>query len=176
MTKFVTGTLSCMGAILICGCATIFEGGTQPVTIKSVPDSAVLTVTNRAGEKIHSGTTPATITLKRGAGYFKSESYQITIEKAGYAPTTVALTGGVNGWYVANLVFGGLIGFLIVDPITGAMYNLSPDTVETTLAATGVDASNKDGSLTVMLADDVPMALWPHVREIGLPTAPQATY
>ena len=27
----------------------------------------------------------------------------------------------MNGWYIGNILFGGLIGFLIVDPLTGAM-------------------------------------------------------
>ena len=158
---------------VLCGCATIFEGGTQPVTFKSVPDSATLTIRNRAGEKIHTGTTPATVTLKRGAGYFKSEAYQVTVEKEGYAPTTVSLTAGVNGWYVANLIFGGLIGLLVVDPITGAMYDLSPDTVETSLASMGLESSNDDGALTVMLMEDVPLALRTQLREINSPAALQ---
>lgn len=41
----------------------------------------------------------------------------------------------MDGWYMGNLLFGGFIGFLIVDPATGAMWklddnvygNLSPD-------------------------------------------------
>ena len=55
------------------GCASIFNGQTQVVTIRSAPDGAGATVTNRAGEKIHTGNTPVTLTLKRGAGYFKSD-------------------------------------------------------------------------------------------------------
>jgi len=62
-----------LGALFMSGCSTIFEGGTQPVTFKSIPDSASVAIFNRAGEKVHVGTTPMTVTLKRGAGYFKSE-------------------------------------------------------------------------------------------------------
>lgn len=157
-----------MAVSLACsGCATIFEGGTQPVTIKSVPEAATISVTNRAGEKIHTGITPATITLKRGAGYFKSESYQVDVSKPGYQSRTLTVSGGVNGWYVANLLFGGLIGLLIVDPITGAMYDLSPDTVEATLQSAGIDSSKVDGSLTILLAEDVPLELWQHARRIN---------
>ena len=53
------------------GCASIFNGPNQLVTIRSAPEGAGATVTNRAGEKIHTGTTPVTLTLKRGAGYFR---------------------------------------------------------------------------------------------------------
>jgi hypothetical protein len=41
----------------------------------------------------------------------------------------------VNGWYIDNNLFGGLIGMLIVDPITGAMYKLSPDKLDASLEA-----------------------------------------
>jgi len=37
---------------------------------------------------------------------------------------TIDLECSVNGWYFGNLFIGGLIGMLIVDPATGAMYRL----------------------------------------------------
>jgi hypothetical protein len=40
----------------------------------------------------------------------------------------------INGWYVGNIVFGGLIGWLIVDPLTGAMWALDAEHVNGTLA------------------------------------------
>lgn len=40
----------------------------------------------------------------------------------------VTLTTGPSGWYVGNVVFGGLIGLLIVDPATGAMWGISRPT------------------------------------------------
>ena len=67
------------------GCASIFNGTTQPVTIKSTPEGAAFAVTNRAGEKIYAGATPTTITLKRGSGYFKSETYTVLLTKEGFA-------------------------------------------------------------------------------------------
>ena len=156
-------------AMTMTGCATIISGSTQAVTIKSVPDSATLSITNKSGEKIHSGQTPATVNLKRGAGFFKAENYAITLEKAGYQPKTVNVTGTVNGWYVANIVFGGLIGLLIVDPATGAMYSLSPDVVNTTLQQEGITTAKngKERSLTVMLVQDVPADLMKNAKLIG---------
>jgi hypothetical protein len=41
-----------------------------------------------------------------------------------------ALDSSVSGWYFGNLAFGGVIGMLIVDPLTGAMYNLTPDKID----------------------------------------------
>ena len=46
----------------------------------------------------------------------------------------------MDGWYIGNILFGGLIGMLIVDPATGAMYNL-PDRVDINLDQ---DASSDD--------------------------------
>ena len=121
--------------LILSGCATIFEGKNQPITIRTTPEAASITITNRAGEKVHVGTTPSTVTLARGVGYFKSESYTVNIYKEGYLPRQITLTGTVNGWYLANILFGGIIGLVLVDPATGAMYSLAPDPIITTLDA-----------------------------------------
>ena len=155
-------------AFALNGCATIISGSTQSLTIKSIPDTATLSITNKSGEKIHSGQTPATVSLKRSAGFFKAENYIITLEKAGYQSKTVNVTGTVNGWYVANILFGGLIGLLIVDPATGAMYSLSPDVVNATLQQEEITTANgKTRSLTVMLVQDVPADLMKNAKLIG---------
>lgn len=155
-------------AFALNGCATIISGSTQSLTIKSVPDTATLSITNKSGEKIHSGQTPATVSLKRSAGFFQAENYAITLEKDGYQPKTINVKGTVNGWYVANIIFGGLIGLLIVDPATGAMYSLSPDVVNATLQQEGITTANdKTRSLTVMLVQDVPADLMKNAKLIG---------
>lgn len=46
----------------------------------------------------------------------------------------------MDGWYIGNLLFGGLIGMLIVDPATGAMYKLD-DSVYATLPVNPSDVS-----------------------------------
>lgn len=52
-------------------------------------------------------------------------------EAPGYEQEEIWLTGSREaGWCSAgNVVVGGLIGRLIVDPITGAMWNLGPEAV-----------------------------------------------
>jgi hypothetical protein len=119
-------------ALALSGCATIFNGQHQPVKITSAPEGATLTVTNSAGEKVHTGLTPATVTLKRGAGYFRSESYTLLFEKEGLPKREVKLTATMSGWFIGNILFGGLIGMLAVDPVTGGMY-VFPDSVSETL-------------------------------------------
>jgi len=65
-----------------------------------------------------------TVTLPSKAGYFQSASYQFAFEKDGYYPANSSLSAHLNGWYWGNIIFGGLIGIVIVDPATGAMWKL----------------------------------------------------
>lgn len=141
-------------AIALSGCASIFSGTSQPVGVFSEPEGATFTVTNRAGMQVHTGTTPATLTLARGAGYFKSETYVIRIQKEGYAAKELTITGSVNGWYFGNLLLGGLIGMLAVDPATGAMYSL-PESVRATLEPQSAKAAAAPGAITIISTDAV---------------------
>lgn len=107
------------------GCATIVSDSNYPVTISSEPTGQKFEIRNREGVLVNSGITPYTAILKAGAGYFKKEKYQITFTEGKYKGRSFILESEVDGWYVwGNLVFGGLIGYLIVDPLTGAMYKL----------------------------------------------------
>ncbi len=155
-------------ATSLSGCATIIGSTTQPLTIKSTPEGANVVVINRAGEKIHSGVAPMTVTLNRGAGYFKPEIYTIKFDKEGYESKEVVVTGQVNGWYFGNIIFGGLIiGMLIVDPNTGAMYSLSSDKVDEALVAVGAKTSKADNALTIVSVADVPAELMKSARRIN---------
>ncbi len=118
---FVTLAVS---SVLLSGCASIISSSDWPVAIASTPDAASFTVTNKNGTKIHSGTTPQTVTLKSGAGFFESEKYTLHFIKDGFQEKTASLDTNMNGWYFGNLLFGGIIGMLIIDPATGAMYKL----------------------------------------------------
>jgi hypothetical protein len=113
----------------ITGCATIFEGPSKAVTIDADVPAAKFKVVNREGRTIHTGTTPQRLTLNNGYGYFTKEKYTVNMAKPGYEDTTAVLEPGIAGWYFGNIVAGGLIGMLIVDPITGAMYKLPDDFV-----------------------------------------------
>ena len=155
-------------ATALSGCATIIGSTTQPLTIKSTPEGANVVVINRACEKIHSGVAPMTVTLNRGAGYFKPEIYTIKFDKEGYESKEVVVTGQVNGWYFGNIIFGGLIiGMLIVDPNTGAMYSLSNDKVDEALVAVGAKTSKADNALTIVSVADVPAELMKSARRIN---------
>jgi len=51
--------------------------------------------------------------------------------KDAYQAREVTVRGEIEGWYFGNIIFGGLIGLLAVDPATGAMYTLKPNSVGT---------------------------------------------
>lgn len=112
------------GIIMSGGCASIVSKSQYPVTIKCNPADATCIVKNKKGEEIHKAMTPTTITLPAGDGYFSSASYSIEFQKEGYYKSTSTLGSSMDGWYIGNILFGGLIGFLIVDPLTGAMWKL----------------------------------------------------
>jgi len=69
------------------------------------------------------------------------------------------LEGTPGGWYIGgNLLFGGGMGWLIVDPSTGAMWTLEPADMSVTLKKTTALAP-RDGGLTVALRSDLPAEL-----------------
>jgi len=122
------------------GCATIIKGGTGNVTIKSEPaDAAIKIVDLRSGQMIYDAKTPQTVSLKRGAGFFMKSQYKVTIEKNGYETKEINFSGNLNAWYLlGNLVLpGGLFGYLFIDPLTGAMWDLYPDDISVVLYPVG---------------------------------------
>jgi hypothetical protein len=142
------------------GCATIIKGSSQNVSIKSNPAEARVVVSDlNSGRDIHTGSTPVTLSLKRGAGWFKSGKYKVTIEKAGFKKEEVFLEGTPGGWYIAgNFFFGGLIGWLAVDPATGAMWTLEPEDIDAALKKEGASRQHGD-RIVVVLRESVPAEL-----------------
>jgi hypothetical protein len=61
----------------------------------------------------------------------------------------------VSGWYAGNLIFGGIIG-LVLDPISGGMFKLSPDLVSVTLTKNESSAAHLvEDHLLLVLSTDV---------------------
>lgn len=124
MKRQLVSALLCVS--MVTGCSSIVSKTDYPVVIASKPDQAKFVITNRNGQGVFSGSTPATVVLKASSGYFKGESYTVVFSHEGYPDQTHTLTSSVDGWYFGNILIGGLIGMLIVDPATGAMYKLAP--------------------------------------------------
>lgn len=121
---------------LLSGCATIVGDKTQTLPISSNPDGATYTITDETGTVVQKGTTPSTVTLEKSNGsYFGKKTYTVEFSKNGYQSVTYPLTTSPNGWYIGgNILFGGLVGWLLVDPFNGGMYSISPDKVNTELS------------------------------------------
>jgi len=142
------------------GCATIVARSSQTVVVGSVPEGAAVSITNASGVAVHSGNTPMSVTLKKGRGYFKPEHYVVRVSKEGFQQQELKLDGAINGWYFGNIIFGGLIGMLAVDPSTGAMYTLQPKKgVLATLTPLKASRNQGEHSLTVTLVEDLPQEI-----------------
>jgi hypothetical protein len=50
--------------------------------------------------------------------------YEIAVEKPGYQLYVIILQAELEKQYVGNVAVRGPLGFLVIDPLTGAMYAL----------------------------------------------------
>ncbi|PTX95651.1 hypothetical protein [Opitutus sp. ER46] len=137
------------------GCASIVHHGPRTLTIDSRPTGATVTIVKADTQApVHRGTTPVTVSLDPKRGYFKGQSYNVRFELAGYQTSDVQIRSEMSGWYWGNIVFGGLIGMLIVDPATGAMWNLTPDKITRDLNPQQAAMLRQgDGFLIALVAD-----------------------
>jgi hypothetical protein len=120
-------------AILFTGCSSIVDGGPRTVNIRSDPPGAKVTIYDRRGREVSENTTPATVLLNRG-GFFRTDSYRLNFDMAGYQSCEMSIKPKINPWYWGNFLFLPFspIGFL-VDPGTGAMWTITPTTVNCNL-------------------------------------------
>jgi len=99
------------------GCASIIHGTGQDIPIASTPSGASVKV-----DGVPAGRTPTTAHVKRG------NDHVVSIGKNGYETEDLSLTRHIGGAVFGNILVGGLIGWG-VDAITGAQYNLRPNTI-----------------------------------------------
>jgi len=159
----VRGTLAfgILGASLLAGgCASIVHGGNREISIATQPPGATASVRKAGGDimdVVAVDKTPCTVSLDPKKGYFSGQSYTLRLEMPGYKVTEVQLTPKMSGWYWGNLVFGGLIGMLAVDPATGAMWNIAPEKINRTLASgQAAMIQNKTGFVVVLESELTP--------------------
>lgn len=131
------------------GCAFVMTGKTEKVTLASTPSEATYKITNYAGTVVEEGVTPSQINLKKGRAYFKGETYTLEIEKEGYKTERVLIDSEPNGWYLfGNFILGGVLGYVVVDPLTGAMFKLEPNKIEAQLKPEGEAPTDTAPALT----------------------------
>ena len=136
-----------LSTLLLSNCASIVSKSSWPVSIKSKNPGVEFNIKKSDGTIISSGKTPQLVTLSSHGGYFKAASYTIETKKAGKVVGSTQITATLNNWYFGNILFGGIIGMVFVDPVTGAMYRF-PESVEV-LSGT---MANNESSRTLHIA------------------------
>lgn len=96
---------------MVSSCATIVNGTTQEVTVKSNVQGARVYVNG-----IDKGTTPNGITLER------SEDYTLEVRAPGFVTHQEKLESSISGWLAGNLVIGGILG-IAIDLCTGSCWS-----------------------------------------------------
>ena len=130
-----------LALLLTTGCASIVSKSKYPVAITTEPAAAKIEIKDQDGVVRFAGTTPTTAILDAGKGYFTRARYTVTASKEGYNPATLPLENSIDGWYWGNIALGGLIGFFIVDPITGAMFQIDSPVANMSLAPATTEIS-----------------------------------
>jgi hypothetical protein len=124
MKRFVA---TAMCTLFSLNCASIIHQTTQQVPIKSDPPGAAMTVSCGDVNNDPKLITPAVVTLHR-----KPDHCSVTLRKEGYADKFLAFDKQMSGLYIANILIGGIVGF-IVDAANGAMWNRTPGEVSVKL-------------------------------------------
>lgn len=152
--RVTIGTALLAAGLNLTGCASIVHSGNRSVTINTQPAGAKAYVRKADGEVVTVQTTPCTVSLDPKKGYFKGQTYIVKFELAGHQTTELELRPTLSGWYFGNIIFGGLIGMIAVDPVTGSMWNIEPQSIQQNL--TEAQASlikNKDGFIVVLASE-----------------------
>lgn len=116
-------------SVLLAGCGTLnLKEKAEEFQIRSVPSNAVVQIIDTKEQKIiASGKTPYRVSLPKRQGYFEGKDYQIRFIKEGFVTKNVDVKSEFSGHYgLGNLLSTGPIGWVLVDPGTGAMWTLAP--------------------------------------------------
>jgi ABC-type Fe3+-hydroxamate transport system substrate-binding protein len=125
--------LAFIAVVLFSSCASIVSKSSYPVSIRTNPAGATVSITDKKGKEVYKGQSPATVTLKSGAGFFSKAEYQVKLSSTGFAEKIVPINFNLNGWYFGNLLLGGVVGMLIIDPATGAMWKIQDPVIDENL-------------------------------------------
>ena len=104
-------------------CSSIFSKSVYDVRVESKPTNRPFKVFDKYNRLVTTGRTPATIELKSSAGYFDPASYTVKYKSG----ATSMINTSYSATHILNLfvpALGIIWAGLIVDPRTGAMWNL----------------------------------------------------
>ena len=112
-------------SVLFSGCATIRSNSICSIPISTIPEGANISVTDRKGKIVINSQSPDTLVLKASAGYFKRAQYLIEVSHDGYQTKkeTLYFVMDIKNYSMNFLLLYFMpLGFLVVDPISGAMW------------------------------------------------------
>jgi len=112
--------------LLAAGCASIVSKSDYDVAVDCNSPGFTVNI-YKDDELVTSTVAPSVVTLSSRGGYFIPASYRFKFEKEGFSAEEVELDASFDWWYMGNILFGELIGALIVDPLTGAMWKFEED-------------------------------------------------
>lgn len=166
MKNLLIRSLTLFIAMSIAGCATIMgQGKPETLNVRSTPERAKVIITDETGTKIFEGQTPTSLSLEKKKEFFRGKKYDVQIISLNGEEKTITVNTKVGGWYFGNLLLGGLIGLLIVDPATGGMWVLDTNDIDVTFNTLKQGALKKN----VVLLEDVPLALRSKMIAISQP-------
>jgi hypothetical protein len=161
--KFLKTIALFLAAIfLLSSCASIVSKSSYPLSINSTPSNATISITDKKGQEIFLGNTPAVVKLKAGSGFFSKAEYQVRFSSPGYDDKVVPVLFDLDGWYFGNILLGGIIGMLIVDPATGAMWKIDTEYLNETL-----NSSSTEAQMNIMDVNDIPENWKTHLVQIN---------
>ena len=102
-------------ALLLSGCATMFNPGPTMFSATSTPSGATVVVTALQSNETFTQVTPADFTLQL------SSDYKLTFELDGFRSEEIIVRRTINGWFIGSILLGVLPG--VVDLVTGSMWN-----------------------------------------------------
>lgn len=119
------------------GCiGLIVNGSTEQISFNSSPSGAEVTVNGG-----FVGVTPLVTNLSRG------ESHQATINLAGYQTESFNIAKTASGGIIiSDIILTGGIG-LLIDFVTGSLYNLNPTDISTSLDNISVNGNSIEVAL-----------------------------
>ncbi len=103
-------------------CASLKSTNVYSVSIETEPPGAEVTIRDKKDVKVGQFISPDSIKVDAGRGFFVRERYSIDVSLKGYKPQTFLLPMKIDKWYLSNILFANFLGLLIIDPITGAMW------------------------------------------------------
>ena len=134
-------SLATMFALTACG--TIIHGSHQNIMVQSSPAGAKVETLPASG----TFTTPTTLNLER------KNSYTLNFTSPGYSPASFVVKNEISGGVLIGDILLGFVG-VIVDAVTGAWYNLSPETATVSMTKTGSGPGPDEISVTISPSKD----------------------